>query len=75
MARDLIISLIKLYKIGASPVVHWLSFSFFGMRSGCRFSLTCSEYAIQAFSDNNFTQASRLVLKRLSRCHPWHIDY
>ena len=67
-----LIPFIKLYKIGVSPVVHWLSFSFFGSISGCRSYPTCSEYAIQVFSDNSFTKASFLVLKRLSQCHSFH---
>jgi uncharacterized protein len=50
-----------LYRLTLSP--------FLGGR--CRFTPTCSEYAIQAFNENGFFKGAELTLKRLSRCHPW----
>lgn len=38
----------------------------------CRFSPTCSEYAIQAFRRHGAWKGSLLALRRISRCHPWH---
>lgn len=71
MVKKLIIGLIKLYQLIISPLIHWLSFSFFGGRPGCRFYPTCSQYAIESFSNFNFLKASALVLDRLKRCHPY----
>ena len=37
----------------------------------CRFTPTCSEYALQAFRKYPPYRALWLTLRRLSRCHPW----
>lgn len=38
----------------------------------CRFTPTCSEYAMQAIERFGFWRGSWLALKRLLRCHPFH---
>ncbi|HET6781049.1 MAG TPA: membrane protein insertion efficiency factor YidD [bacterium] len=38
----------------------------------CRFSPSCSEYALQAVSRHGAWKGSRLVIARLLRCHPLH---
>ncbi|MEW6684756.1 MAG: membrane protein insertion efficiency factor YidD [Candidatus Edwardsbacteria bacterium] len=38
----------------------------------CRFSPTCSEYAIQALQHYSFWRGIFLSLKRLLRCHPFN---
>lgn len=38
----------------------------------CRFSPTCSSYALEAFKTKNFFNAALLVIKRISKCHPFH---
>tara|TARA_Y100000588_G_scaffold165000_1_gene179073 strand:+ start:613 stop:927 length:315 start_codon:yes stop_codon:yes gene_type:complete len=55
------IFLIKAYRVILSP--------FLG--SNCRFDPTCSEYGIQAFQKHNPTKAFFLLIKRVSRCHPF----
>ncbi|MBC8402138.1 MAG: membrane protein insertion efficiency factor YidD [Candidatus Marinimicrobia bacterium] len=60
--RTIVSVLIRIYKIFLSPV--------FG--SSCRFYPTCSSYALDAYQKHSFFNASRLVLKRLSKCHPYH---
>lgn len=72
-ANKIIKLLITFYKFTVSPIIHWLTFSFFGLHANCRFSPSCSEYAIRMFSDDDFLKASLLVLKRLSQCHPWYV--
>jgi uncharacterized protein len=37
----------------------------------CRFSPSCSAYAIEALSRYGAARGSWLAAKRLSRCHPW----
>lgn len=37
----------------------------------CKFYPTCSEYAVQAIEKKGITKGSYLILKRLTRCHPW----
>lgn len=37
----------------------------------CRFSPTCSAYAIDALRTHGVARGGLLALKRISRCHPW----
>ena len=37
----------------------------------CRFTPTCSEYAVQALRKYGPFKGTWLTIKRLSRCHPW----
>lgn len=61
MAR-LLIGLIKVYQYTLSP--------FIGQQ--CRFSPTCSQYAIDAINKYGGLKGFYLGLRRLARCHPWH---
>jgi uncharacterized protein len=38
---------------------------------GCRFTPTCSQYAIEAVRSHGTFKGSALALRRLCRCHPW----
>jgi hypothetical protein len=38
----------------------------------CRFTPSCSEYAMQALEQHGALRGSWLALRRLSKCHPWH---
>ena len=61
MSRVLI-ALIRAYRYLLSP---WWG-------GQCRFTPTCSQYAIDALHEHGAWQGSRLALRRISRCHPWH---
>ena len=61
----LIIGFLKFYKKFASPVNEVL----FG--KACRFTPTCSEYAIEALEKFGTIKGLKLSIKRVSRCHPW----
>jgi len=37
----------------------------------CRFTPTCSSYAIEALRKHGPIKGLWLTVKRLSRCHPW----
>jgi len=56
------IVLIKLYKVLISPL----------LGSNCRFTPSCSTYALLAFRKYGFFKAAGLVVMRLMKCHPFH---
>ena len=37
----------------------------------CRFHPTCSQYAVDAFTQYGFFKGAWLSLKRIGKCHPW----
>ena len=37
----------------------------------CRFTPTCSQYAVEALSKHGPFKGLYLTLRRLLRCHPW----
>ncbi|HJD93109.1 MULTISPECIES: membrane protein insertion efficiency factor YidD [Bacteroides] len=37
----------------------------------CRFTPTCSQYAIQALKKHGPIKGLYLTIKRILRCHPW----
>lgn len=39
--------------------------------SSCRFTPTCSQYALIAFNKHGLIKGWMLSAKRISRCHPW----
>ncbi len=39
----------------------------------CRFQPTCSSYAIEAITIYGCIKGCYLALRRLLRCHPWHV--
>ncbi|MDH5648335.1 MAG: membrane protein insertion efficiency factor YidD [Gammaproteobacteria bacterium] len=60
--RTLILGIIRFYRIAVSP--------FIGRH--CRFEPSCSAYAATAIERHGVLKGSRLTVRRLSRCHPWH---
>lgn len=38
----------------------------------CRFTPSCSAYALEALEKKGVLAGCWLVIKRLGRCHPWH---
>lgn len=55
------IALIKIYQWIISPV----------LGPSCRYTPTCSQYALEAFKKYGPFKGLWLTLKRISRCHPW----
>jgi len=37
----------------------------------CRYTPTCSQYAIEAVHKHGIIKGGWLSVKRISRCHPW----
>jgi uncharacterized protein len=54
------IALIKIYQFGISPLI--------GPK--CRFTPTCSTYAIQALQKHGLFKGSWLSVKRIASCRP-----
>ena len=52
---------IKLYQILLSPLIG----------PSCRFTPTCSNYAIEAINKHGPFKGLWLGIKRISKCHPW----
>ncbi|HLP81551.1 MAG TPA: membrane protein insertion efficiency factor YidD [Nitrosomonas sp.] len=41
------------------------------MAPSCRFSPTCSQYALEAYEKHGFLKGTILTVWRLLRCNPW----
>ncbi|MEO7803280.1 MAG: membrane protein insertion efficiency factor YidD [Actinomycetota bacterium] len=61
--KSSLILLVVFYQKAISP---WLS-------KRCRFEPSCSHYAAQALESHGVLRGGWLALKRLSRCHPFHV--
>ena len=55
------LALVKFYQYCISPYTP----------PACRFTPTCSQYAVEALKKYGSIKGGWLTLKRLSRCHPW----
>ena len=55
------IALIKIYQWIISPV----------LGPSCRYTPSCSHYALEAFKKYGPFRGFWLTIKRISRCHPW----
>ena len=60
--RKLLILLIQAYRYLLSP--------FLG--ANCRYTPSCSQYAIEAVETHGVLKGLWLASKRLGSCHPWH---
>ena len=56
-----LIALVRFYQICISPL----------KPATCRFTPTCSAYAIEALRKHGPIKGLYLTIKRLLRCHPW----
>jgi len=56
-----VIFLVKIYQSFISPL----------FPPTCRFSPTCSEYAIQSLKKYGLIKGVYLSIKRIVNCHPW----
>jgi putative membrane protein insertion efficiency factor len=58
---------IRVYRLVISPAQLFL----FGPTGGCRFTPTCSQYALDAIHTHGALNGSVLAAGRIGRCHPW----
>ena len=56
-----LLALVKFYQYCISPYTP----------PACRFTPTCSQYAVEALKKYGPIKGSWLTIKRLLRCHPW----
>jgi uncharacterized protein len=61
MMQRALTALVKGYRLFLSP---WLG-------SSCRFTPTCSVYALQALEAHGAAAGAYLTAARIARCHPW----
>lgn len=60
--RKICIAIIKFYRKNLSPL----------KKNGCcRFTPTCSTYALEAYEKYGFFKATRLTVWRIIRCNPF----
>jgi uncharacterized protein len=56
-----LIALVRIYQWGISPLL--------GPR--CRFTPSCSHYAVEALQKHGLIKGLWLAIRRIARCHPW----
>ncbi|MCB1108400.1 MAG: membrane protein insertion efficiency factor YidD [Chlamydiia bacterium] len=61
MAKWILKSLVKIYQWTISPLIG----------SCCRFTPSCSEYALLALEKHGVMKGLYLIIKRLLKCGPW----
>jgi putative membrane protein insertion efficiency factor len=61
LPRRILIGLIRFYQLAISP---WTPPS-------CRYTPTCSRYALQAIERHGAWKGGWLATRRILRCHPW----
>ncbi|MBY4894719.1 membrane protein insertion efficiency factor YidD [Rhodobacteraceae bacterium N5(2021)] len=52
---------IRFYRLVISPMI----------ASNCRFTPTCSTYAMEALRKHGAIKGTWLATRRIARCHPW----
>ncbi|MCC5925529.1 MAG: membrane protein insertion efficiency factor YidD [Bacteroidetes bacterium] len=59
--KSVLVLLVRAYQIMISPY----------FPPSCRYTPTCSHYAIEALEKHGALKGSWLATKRIGRCHPW----
>jgi len=62
LPRRVLAALIRIYQLVISPV----------LPPACRFTPSCSHYALEAITRYGALRGSWLAARRLVRCHPFH---
>jgi len=61
--KIVVISILRVYQVLISP---------FLPANTCRFTPTCSQYAVDAVQKYGVIEGIWRALKRIGRCHPYH---
>lgn len=67
-AQHLLVLALRIYRWGISPFLSAVSGP---LGLGCRFTPTCSAYAVEAIRAHGAWRGVTLAIRRLGRCHPW----
>jgi putative membrane protein insertion efficiency factor len=67
LLQHILIFAVRVYRLTISPAQAFL----FGSTGGCRFTPTCSVYAMDAVREHGAVAGTVLATKRICRCHPW----
>lgn len=59
--KQVFIFLIRFYQKALSPM----------LGANCRYTPTCSQYAVEALKKYGIWKGGRLAIKRIVSCHPW----
>ena len=59
--QSFMLGLVRLYQMVISP---WLP-------NACRYTPTCSQYAIEAITKYGPLKGGFIAMKRIGSCHPW----
>jgi uncharacterized protein len=62
LPRRMLTGIIRGYQLAISPA----------LPPACRFTPTCSQYALEAIQRHGALRGSWLAARRLARCHPFH---
>ena len=62
LPRRILTGLIRGYQLVISPA----------LPAACRFTPTCSQYALEAVQRHGVFKGSWLAARRLAKCHPFH---
>ena len=62
LPRHLLAGLVRAYQLVISPV----------LPPSCRFTPSCSQYALEAIMRHGAVRGTWLTVRRLVRCHPFH---
>jgi len=63
VVRSVLIALVRGYQLFLGPL----------LPSVCRYSPTCSTYAIEALQKHGAWRGLLLSIRRIGRCHPFHV--
>jgi putative membrane protein insertion efficiency factor len=58
----LLVLLVHVYRLTLGPL----------LGGSCRFTPSCSSYAIEALERHGSLRGSHLTIRRILRCHPFH---
>jgi uncharacterized protein len=61
VADSIALALVRAYQVGVAPLTG----------GACRFTPSCSAYAVDAVEIHGAARGLWLALRRVARCHPW----